>query len=657
MKFNEPPIQNLPPAKDDKEKKLQKEVDELVANPEKVLREFVGRRLSDSEMLQGWEGGLQIRIRDRLAGKENKRYIFGIGQSARSLDKEKEKVVTAALVYELQHRGETEQGAYEKPALLFRMALKVPREGGLYERAVAKAVDAISLQEIFTEITTTKVKTPEDLPLIAHLAVERMAKGQELEMVKKIVVDVADDLFRRTKKSRLEPEIFFERAVSQGWNREFELRYSPEIMDLALEQIQISAPNAFKSAVISLRNKAERKDIPATEEAVMQKVKNISLDKWQERETLLRANNVRKTAQALIQSIPRIGEAVGEMRKQEEEQKEAEHQREQEVARQRDTELQKQQEAERIAKERRQEEISRRLKEQEQREEEQAQREFDEFLEELADYRISSEKFAFEVREKTVHIDEWELEKLWQKENWDVIQFGNSTLFMSIAEVERRFWRVLNALIDSADRGVLIRTWNKKREAWEKEITKVFGEHQGIIIKKIKERLTVWMTEDVDEELREEQIEKSIGKLQNEHWEQDEEAQKGIKEVVAILEELQEEVRKRIKKQERESAEIEQKESMATRKKEFCYAQIAQQTEYLKDLYELGTGLSLEEMSYHGSSTMGRTVGSVQMGMGMGMRLSLRQELRQELKIEIIAQNTMVLEMGDNIESILVSSF
>lgn len=91
----------------------------------------------------------------------------------------------------------------------------------------------------------------------------------------------------------------------------------------------------------------------------------------------------------------------------------------------------------------------------------------------------------------------------------------------------------------------------------------------------------------------------------------------------------------------------EKEEGLRIEQEEALLAQIEQQTGYLCELYGAGTGLDLIEVRSAASREQGNTVGSVSVGLGLAQRV----ELKNTLSLELIAEDSLTLEMGNDLDS------
>jgi len=98
-----------------------------------------------------------------------------------------------------------------------------------------------------------------------------------------------------------------------------------------------------------------------------------------------------------------------------------------------------------------------------------------------------------------------------------------------------------------------------------------------------------------------------------------------------------------------EIEEGEKHEAMMSAQDEYLRDQIERQTDYLKEIYSIGTGLDLEYTESRASQEAGDVVGSVTLGHGLRIKQSLKLELKLELEAE---KDNLTLEMGEDLESV-----
>lgn len=451
-------------AKDLNEAELQLEAEKLIQNPETIIRGFVESRLSDLQQVEGWEARLQVNLKKHLAGKLNKRYLLNLRQAASSMNEEKERVVTAAFLYELDHRNEMQAIPNYNPTVLFRLTLNFAKDReDLLGVAMKKYLASVSLEEIYKNFKGVKGITPYDLPLLAEVALERLSREEESS--KQVLEDAKIDLFRpavNVKDKKLRADSFFMRVGSYDFNAE---RFTPEVLNYLLTDVKKENPTLFQEVVKKIDGELERisrKNIPLDEKEFAQKLEGVP---YSERVYLKRDYHAITAFHRMIQLVPVLNEAYSEIikRRQLEEAEKARVEKE----RQRQLAVEREQEkVRRDAEEQREaEERNRIYLEKWAREREQANMECDRILNELPRFYVDRSILDKQIASRVQEINIGELSKLFELGGWEVIRRSEETMPSKLASLDHRIYDLYVRISSDQDKAEsLYSTWKRKKE-------------------------------------------------------------------------------------------------------------------------------------------------------------------------------------------------
>ncbi|MFH1405176.1 MAG: hypothetical protein ABIH21_03715 [Patescibacteria group bacterium] len=308
--------------KDVVEAKLQFEADDLIQNSEAILKNFIESELTDLPKSEAWKARLQMNIRNRLADNPDKRYIFGLSQSAKGVEEERTRLVTAAYLYEFEHRNEMPHIPNYNPTVLFRFALDFAKtREDVLGITMKKYLDTVPLAKIYEHFKGAKNSTPQDLPRLAEVALERCL--QKDESAQEVLDDARTDLFRpavNEKEKKLRAESFFMRVGNYDINAE---RFTPEVLHFLLTSIKKEDPAIFNEVVKRIDSDLERfaqEGIPFDEKEFAQKQAEVQWGDWSKRQYLEKSHHRLVTFHNMTKSVPVIKDAYDEiLQKREEE--------------------------------------------------------------------------------------------------------------------------------------------------------------------------------------------------------------------------------------------------------------------------------------------------------------------------------------------------
>ena len=641
-------------AKNFDEAELLVEAEELIKNPEATMRSFVNSKLSDLQLVEGWEGGLQIHLKNRLAGKPDNRYLFALSQFARGDNKEKVKIVTAAYLYELEHRNEMPKIPYYNPKVLFRFALNFAKtRDDLLGIAMKKYLDSISLEEIYENFRGADNVTPDDLPRLAEEALKRLPREEESS--KKILNDAKTDLFRtasNVKVKLLRAESFFMSIGSNYYRYKFNFtRFTPEVLNYLLTNVKEENPAIFNEVIKRIDEELLRisqKDIPLDEKEFEKK---LEATPYNERD-YLRENYQKLVAfRRIIQSVPvlrmayneiirkRQLEAAEKARAEEERQRQLELEREQRRLRDEENKRKLAEEQDKIY----QEELARRR--------EQANMECDRFLSELPQFNVDSSLLGEQIISRVQSIEIGKLGDLWNPDDWEIIRKSDGTPPTNLSSLaHRKSYFLWNQNVDYKKIVVLRDAWGKIEAELRASIKDVLIKNKENIYTAINSRLSFTAENptlnDYDEYLRTLKDVVENTKRSAESAEEDE--RQFLQGIVDIAERKMIETLPIYEKMKAEIEEGERREAMMSAQEEYLRDQIERQIDYLKKIYSIGTSLELEYVESRASQEAGNVVGSVSLSYG----LRLKQSLKLEMGLELDTNDNLTLEMGEDLESV-----
>lgn len=639
-------------AKDLDEAELQLEAEKLIQNPEATMRGFVDSKLSDLQQVEGWEGRLQMNLKNRLSGEPDKRYLFGLSQSARGENEERVKMVTAAYLYELEHRNEIPKVPNYNPTVLFRFALDFAKtRDDLLGVAMKKYLDSVSLDEIYKNFKGVKNITPYDLPRLAEEALERLSREEESS--KKVLSDAKTDLFRpavNVKVKRLQADSFFMSVGNYNLNAE---RFTPEVLNYLLTDVKAENPAIFSEVVKRIDDELSRiskKDIPLDEKELAKKLEETP---YSERDYLRRDYQKLVSFRGMVQSVPALSEAYNEIiekRRAEEAEKirvEEERQRQLELEREQERIL-GEEEKQRLAEER-----ERIYREEFARKRELSNAECDRLLNELPQFKVDDSIIGEQITSRVQNIEVGKLAELLNPNDWEILRQGEEaipTKLSSLAKRESHFFWDQDA--DREKRMSLHHAWENREKELETSIKSVLVANKEMVYTAINSRLSFEIENptlnDYDEHLR---TLKTVVENARRSAEStgEENAKQFLQGIVEIAERKMAEILPTYERMKAEIEDAEKREAMALAQEEYLRDQIEGQTDYLKEIYSIGTGLGLEYTESRASQEAGDVVGSVSLGHGLRIKQSLKLELKLELEAE---KDNLTLEMGEDLESV-----
>lgn len=631
------------------------EAEKLMENPEDTLQKFINTPLSQAQIPEDWEARLRFNIKNRLVGKPDKRYLFGLRQSARAMSEEKEKILTAAFLYELQHRAEIQAVPNYNQTVLFRMVLNlIKEESGLLAEAVQKHVETVPLGEIYGNFRGAKNITPDDLPTLSELAMSRLAKPEDADAAKQVLADTTTDLFRpvvNTKAKKLNVLGFFDPLPLSGKVGKFSAeRYSSPVLNYVLGEVKQSDPAFFDKLVEEIDYRVlYGSDIPFDEAELDKKFERTD---YHGRERLRRERHMMTILIKMVESVPVLGAAYDELHvaKRLEKEKKA---REQEEATRKATEEQVRLSAESEQERRRMEvEQNRVYQEERLQKKEKANKECDQIMAELPRYTAGAEISDEQIRNKVETTDTLKLNKLWEADDWEVIQHGNEPIKFKLDNLEHSVCNFLIQEADNTKKDALETTWSSKKTEFRTSIRSLLELKKDIIYDAIDNRLSFKKIDPTINDYEEysatlKVLLENIGSMMERA--PDDSTRQFLQGIVAIAEKKQIAIFPAYESAKTKIEEREKREAMINAQEEYLLEQVEQQTSYLKEIYSIGTNLGLAYVESSASREMGEMVGST----SLRMRQNLKQVLRLELKLELLPeQDSITLEMGDNLESI-----
>jgi|GEM_PF-5735020 len=639
-------------AQDYKEAELQLEAEKLIQSPESTVRGFIDSKLSDLQHVEGWEGRLQMNLKNRLAGNPDKRYLLGLRQAASGMSEEKEKIVTAAYLYELEHRNEMEAIPNYNPTVLFRLTLDFAKtREDLLGVAMKKYLNSVPLEEIYKNFKGVKGITPEDLPRLAEMALERLSVEEESS--KNVLEDAKTDLFRpavNAKNKKLQADSFFTSVGNYAFNAE---RFTPEALSYLLTNVKEENPTLFQEVVQKIDTELERisrKNIPADEKEFARKLEEVA---YSERDYLRRDWHAMKVFNEMIQSVPALGEAHNEIITKRQ-LKEAETAR---VEEERQRQLAAEREQERVhgdaEKQRESEERGRLYQEERAKKKELANMECDRILGELPQFSVDTSIIDDQITSRVQEISLGELSKLLNFDEWEVVRPREEAMPSKLSSLDHRIYALfVRGDADREKADSLYSAWKGEKEELERSIETELVGKKDRILEAVTLRLSLTQENptisDYEEYLETLQTVLENTKRASEST-REENAKQFLQGIIDVAEQKRAGALPAYEAMKASMEEGEKHEAMIAAQEEYLRDQIEKQTDYLKEIYAIGTGLGLAHVESRASHEAGSVVGSVSLGMGLRMR----QELKLELKLELVAeQDNLTLEMGEDLESI-----
>ncbi len=638
--------------KDLNEVELQLEAEQLIQNPEATMRGFVDLKLNDLQQVEGWEGRLQINLKNRLSGNPDKRYLLGLRQAASGMSDEKEKIVTAAYLYELEHRTEMVPIPNYNPTVLFRLTLDFARtREDLLGVATKKYLDLIPLEDIYKNFKGVKNITPDDLPRLAEVALER--RSREEESSRKVLEDAKTDLFRpavNSKNRTLQADSFFTSVGNYALNAG---RYTPEVLNHLLTSAKEENPDLVQEVIKTIDEKLERiyrKNIPLDNNEFERKLDEIP---YSERYYLKRDRHEMLTLQKIVSSVPVLGdtynqiienrriEALEKSRAEEERHRQLELEREQET-------LRGESEKQRMA-----EESSRIYQEERARKKEQSNIECDRVIGELPQFAVDHSIIDEQIRSRVQEINLQDLSKLLKVDDWKVIRRSGEAMPSKLSSIDNRIYGLyVGGEADRDKSQFLYDSWKEMKGKLESSIRTTLTERRDQILTAINSRLSLTIENpainDYDEYLRTLKTVSENAKCSDESIE-DQDSRQFLQGIVEMADQKLADTLPVYEGMKAHVEEGEKREAMISAQEEYLYDQIEKQTDYLMEIYAIGTGLSLAYVESRASHDAGSVVGSISLGSG----LRLRQEHRPKLKLELVAEgDNLTLEMGEDLDSI-----
>ncbi len=212
---------------------------------------------------------LQRNITNRINGNNpDEKYLLSMRRMLERMNEQKtdqkEEVITAAMVYELNHLKDMHPVGNYTPKILVRAALHFTKEQkGLIGITIQKYINGLELAEIYNIFRGQKDLT-EDLPRLSEIAMARLATDEET--AKEILDMTTTDLFRprpNTIDKRPEADSFFR------YNKEKTClhieRFNMEVLNYAFTTLRQSDPLVFDEVIKKIDAKLSQNDLPNDE--------------------------------------------------------------------------------------------------------------------------------------------------------------------------------------------------------------------------------------------------------------------------------------------------------------------------------------------------------------------------------------------------------
>ena len=614
---------------------LKDEAEEVIQSSEAILQDFIKPTLELEIQQEDWVHRLQHDVYKRLRGHPKQYYLGNLTNSINGMDhysegrwqrnKQKERILAAALAYEIRNRDSMKEIRYYSKEILIRLAFRVLyQHDSLISEVVKKCLEEISLEEI-NQIINNSAKIRKSTLALAGSALLRLPKEKENaeNMLEAIEPNLFGDFinnsglrissylkFVDSNKVFLNASRFAQQMINFYINKlkDQELEkfatFSEEIHTVLTETAGL-----IKKLMNENRDNAKRNKEKGDYYSSSKIKKSISIHEYRQ-----------KTLNTLMGNQPLLMTAIQEI----------------------------------------EEKIKCEEEEQLKAEEVESQRKVKEDFELLVAIDIP-----------TLEIDLEEIAKyLIILINDSHISFSKLTDFLYYGAWRGKYWPIFKSKNTKHYSCEEIDDWLVSVDSWLRKNTRFLSEEQLDEVNRLR---AIWFEKrdgledamddiniiDNKKQLIYDEIEKKL--LYNES-EFDLDYYKGFiinftnkffylkwqnsleNQIPRMILEI---ATKNLAKA-KETHDMQRKQELL---EEDLLEQINTQGDYLLTIYKIGTGLDLPEVETRASREMGNTIGSVSVGQGYGMRRELKLELSQSL--EFVAENDrLVLEMGNDLDSI-----
>lgn len=571
----------------------QEEIQEIIDHAEEILKEFINSPVKSTEKI-GWKKAeWQNNFRDRLNGNPKERYHIMLYQTmTRSMDEEKGKIFTAAFIYELQNRDSIKPGPYTNPLNLFKFALVIRKKHeGLAGKAIGQYLDTTPLQDICCWFSGVEKNRAENLCYLSELAVERLTT--ERVVAEKIMEETIKENFQFISPDKL----FLAETGSITGRLQ---RYGDNALNYILTEIKEQQPETFNklASELYLKLSAFR---GCADWYKKEKYEKVEIERLKLLEDIVEKTPI--LASAYQESIQQYRSEV-EQKKSEEEKKFLE-------------------------KYGRCMEKIQRL--------------------ELCD--LSAEDIVDWVNGISFNT----LSYWWQLRNLKIfpaevliksagkVDINQINLYVSNLASNLEFLKFEEKAVD------LENAWNKKEKQIELQLPKVFRGNEEMVYDALIHRFRANTETPEAYKVLLEELQQALKEIKRAISYNSEEEKNSMH---LLLRGMAEKIEKRLSEvspayesmKSRAEKNKRQKDLLSTQR-EYLLEGIKRQISYLKEIYQIGTGLDLADTESKTSSG-GCSIASVSMGM------RLMPELRQEMSLHLADEGIIELEVEESFESI-----
>lgn len=642
------------------ENELEDKAQAFVNRAEEVLRSFTQEDVTEQEYSESWRLNLHIKIKKRLEQKTPENYYLSLRQSTSSMDPEKERILSAATIYEIHHWKEIVEKGKQNKAALMRLAFELGNREALISRAVAIACRKIPLEELNDALIAPQNinKNTQYLPEIAHIAYTRL-DTDEKAVAHEALKTVSTALFKETPKSReADANFFYDRAPY----------YRGEVLQYILNEVVAKDQSQLQALVETFYEELHR--TPEELREIERRAQEYSkFGSWGQSMRLMRdvRDHQRRAyfIERLLADTPALNEAyVKFVATKDTERRLQQERREVAEREQREREEQQKKESEQRTEQERAESEQRLLRERQEKEEQlhrEANRFMDESINMLNEMTIDDTLFERQLSQAVAQHDKFPVEVL-DCQYWQLCEHRGTPLTLGAAENTisnslnyRGPWYERSdhnkEFGDPEKRDQLRRIWESKRVELRQRRDNMAGTKKDIIADRIAQSFELASPAATLEEYEKRlwDINRFLDELERRMSARESIMDPILEAVRDGVQHVKDQMSERYQTFRSEYEKIEREEELQRLKKDHLLEQIEHHADYLLNLYSAGTGILLHDVKGTALEEPGHVGGSV----SMTLRPALIQEQKLVLKLELhAAKDELTLEMGDDMDSI-----
>ncbi len=631
-------------------KSVSSDAEYIIENSELILRDFADSPLYDeSQNIQPWATTLYPNIIRRLDGVPAKRYLSSLTNASRAVDEKKERILAAALCYELKHRHSMDQRAYYNHLILYRLAISISQKNtdSILGQSAQMMLDKISLEEIYKEFRDSKggKTNPSDIPNLSVIALERLDKRKEDGPIAKEILNHARDAILDAYHGTYS-------ETERINNITYVVKdFSTNVIEYIFLELAQRFPYIMKKILKTLNKLLSNEDIPV--DYSERRRRELEIENWHDKREFLNMCNLKNSAQALLdQSKVLQGEydALKEKIKREEE----------EIKQQEILDKLKQNEEKKLQENLATEENRQSRIREAENERIRNNNSIDLLVDQLSHFEIDETALEAKCFAKLNNSSIHDLPKLMDEE-WNVVElnyYGTNAIF-DIENSVRYLTSELNG--DKEKKNLLLNKWNKTKLQAQEIIDFILISLLEKILSSIRQNQLSFIPEEhtvydfktyvynisslinfIEERIKTDHNNIVVKVYLQNLLELATEKREAIMD-------KEDEILRMYEKKEKQMKDLEKQKELEELKREYLLDQISNQTKYLSRLYAASTDMYFGDIECFMESYEGESIGSAT----MEHSLYSASEQTNSLKICYkLARSSIFIESYEDLESI-----